>query len=335
MAHTVRFSDATEISVEPDEAVLDAALRQGVSLPYGCRSGLCGTCKAPVRAGDIAYPEGQPKALDSAEQAAGMALLCQARPRSDLAVDAEPVGDALAAPRILPARVARLERLAPGVCRLFLHLPAGRRLPFRAGQYIDILLSDGERRAFSLANSPLEDDHLELHIRHIPGGRLTEHVFEGMAEGDLLRIEGPLGQLYLREGSDRLALLVGGSTGFGPLKGILEHALASGDRRPFHLYWGSRDRSGLYLHELAQGWAAESETVTYTPVLSEPPPEDGWNGRTGWLHEAVLADFPDLSGVDVYMSGPPPMTEAARPAFLAHGLDPERLFYDAFYFSHE
>ncbi len=335
MAYTVRFSDATEIQVGPDEAVLDAALRQGVSLPYGCRSGLCGTCKAPLRAGEIAYPEGQPKALDSAEQASGMALLCQARPRSDLAIDTEPLEEALAAPRVLPARVARLERLAPAVCRLFLRLPAGKRLPFRPGQYIDILLGDGERRSFSLANSPLQDERLELHIRHIPGGRLTDHVFEGMAEGELLRIEGPLGQLYLREDSSRPALLVGGSTGFGPLKGILEHALASGDRRTFHLYWGSRDRAGLYLHELAQGWARESGTVTYTPVLSEPRPEDGWHGRTGWVHEAVLADFPDLSGFDVYMSGPPPMTDAARSAFLGHGLDPERLFYDAFHFSHE
>ncbi|MCG5527265.1 MULTISPECIES: CDP-6-deoxy-delta-3,4-glucoseen reductase [Halorhodospira] len=335
MTYTVRFSDGTEIGAEPDEAVLDAALRQGVSLPYGCRNGVCGTCRAPVRAGEIRYPPGQPKALDDAERAAGLALLCQARPASDLAVDLEPLGDAAAPPRILPARVARIEHLAPSVCRLFLRLPEDKRLPFRPGQYIDVLLADGERRAFSLASSPLEDDHLELHIRHIPGGRFTDHVFQRMREGELLRIEGPLGQLYLRDDGDRPALLVGGGTGFGPLKGILEHALARGDRRRFHLYWGTRERAGLYLDDLARRWAETYPGVDYTPVLSEPGAEDAWDGRVGWVHEAVVHDHPDLSGFDVYMSGPPPMTEAARAAFLEHGLNPERLFYDAFHFSHE
>ncbi|MFP4647636.1 MAG: 2Fe-2S iron-sulfur cluster-binding protein [Halorhodospira sp.] len=334
MTYSVRFSDGTEIHVGSEEAVLDAALRQGVSLPYGCRNGVCGTCKAPVRAGEVAYPPGQPKALGEAERAAGMALLCQARPCSDLAIDLEPLSEADTS-QVLPARVARIEHLAPQVCRLFLRLPAGKRLSFRPGQYIDILLEDGERRSFSLACSPLQEEALELHIRHIPGGRFTDYVFTQMREGELLRIEGPRGQLYLREDSTRPALLVGGSTGFGPLKGILEHALARGDRRSFHLYWGSRDRAGLYLHEQAQAWAAAHEALTYVPVLSEPHAEDRWAGRVGWVHEAVLQDHPDLSGFDVYMSGPPPMTKAAQAAFLEHGLNPERLFYDAFYFSHE
>ncbi len=335
MSYTVRFRDGTAVQAEPGEAILDAALRHGVSLPYGCRNGVCGTCKASVPAGEIAYPEDQPKALSEEERASGMALLCQARARSHLEVDLHPRDEEEIEPRILPARVARIEALASDVRRLYLRLPEGKRLPFWAGQYIDVLLSDGERRSFSLANPPHDDAYLELHVRYVPGGRLTTYIFEQMQEGELLRIEGPLGQFYLREDGRRPAILVGGGTGIGPIKGILEHAFAKGDPRHFHVYWGARHREGLYLHELMAGWAAERDHVTYTPVLSEPRPEDSWEGRSGWVHDAIVADFPDLSGLDVYMSGPPPMTDAAQAAFLERGLDPERLFYDAFHFSHQ
>ena len=335
MTHTVRLANGVELQARDDEPVLDAALRQGVALPYGCRNGVCGTCKAPVRSGEVTYPEGQPRALGAEERAAGLALLCQARAASDLVVDAAPQGEAEAEPRIVPARVVAIEALASDVRRLYLRPPEGRHLPYRAGQYIDILLADGERRSFSLASPPREDGLLELHIRRVPGGRFTAYVFDELEEGALLRIEGPFGQLFLRSDTARPAILVAGGTGLGPVKGILEDAMARGDPRPLHVYWGARHREGLYLDGLLRAWAADHERLTYTPVLSDPLATDAWQGRTGWVHEAVLADYPDLSGYDVYMSGPPPMTDAARAAFLDRGLDPERVFYDAFHFAHE
>lgn len=333
MSHTVRFSDGTELQAEPGEAVLDAALRRGVTLPYGCRNGVCGSCKARLLDGEIAYPEGQPKALDAQERAAGYALLCQASARSDLRIDLRPGAYGGLEPRTLTATVAAVEEPGPRVRRLLLEPDEAQRLPFHAGQYVEIVLDDGERRAFSLANPPHDDRYLELHVRYIPGGRFTEHVFGGLRVGERLRLEGPLGQFYLREDARRPVLLVGGGTGFAPLKAILEHALAAGDERAFELYWGAREGAELYMGGWAEAQARAHPGLRYTPVLSGPRPEEP--GRRGWVHEAVVADHPDLSGYDVYMSGPPPMIEAAKAAFLEHGLDPERLFYDAFRFSHE
>ncbi len=333
MTHRVRFRDETELSVAEGESILDAALREGIGLAYGCRNGVCRSCMAPVTRGSVRYPEGQPKGLSDEEQAAGYTLLCQARPLSDLVIDVTPT-EATAQPRTLAARVAHMEQLAPDVYQVFLSLPEGQRLPFRAGQYIDVLLSDGGRRSFSLANAPEDDHYLELHIRHVPGGRFTEYVFSSLKPGTPLRIEGPLGQFYLRS-SERPAILVGGGTGFGPLKAILDHAFHQGVERPLHLFWGARDRAGLYMHEHVEALAQAHANLIYTPVLSEPQPDDAWAGRTGWVHEAVLADYPDLAGYQVYMSGPPPMTDAAAAAFTEHGLDAEELFFDAFHFSHE
>ena len=217
--------------------------------------------------------------------------------------------------------------------RLYLKLPNNERLQFLAGQYVDILLADGRRRGFSLANPPHADELLELHVRHVPGGFFTGFVFERMKDKALLRFQGPLGTFFLREDSPRPIILIGGGTGFAPLKGILEHAFHIGLNRSLHLYWGARAKMDLYLDALPHRWEAEHPNFRYTPVLSEPRPEDAWEGRAGWVHEAVAADYPDLSGYDVYMSGPPPMIEAAKLAFAAQGLSAEQLFYDSFEFS--
>jgi CDP-4-dehydro-6-deoxyglucose reductase len=315
--------------------VLDAALREkGSVLPYGCRNGTCGSCMGTILSGEVAYPDGRPPGLSESEQAGGKVLLCQARPRSDLVIEAREVktgGDI--AVRMLPCRVEQRELLAPDVMRLFLKLPNNERLQFLAGQYVDILLADGRRRGFSLANPPHADELLELHVRHVPGGVFTDYVFDKMKDKALLRFQGPLGTFFLREDSSRPIILMGGGTGFAPLKGMLEHVFHIELNRPLHLYWGARAKVDLYLDELPRRWAAEHPNFRYTPVLSEPRLEDGWLGRTGWVHEAVAADYPDLSGYDVYMSGPPPMIEVAKPAFAARGLPVEQLFYDSFEFS--
>jgi CDP-4-dehydro-6-deoxyglucose reductase len=288
-----------------------------------------------VLSGQVHYADGRPPGLSVADEEMGRALFCQARPLSDLTIEVREIGAAADIPvRVLPCRVARLERLAEDVMGLHLRLPGSERLQFLAGQYLDILLKDGRRRGFSLANAPHDDQLLELHIRHVPGGRFTDQVFGAMKEKALLRFEGPLGAFHLDEESDRPMLLVGGGTGFAPLKSILEHAFHIGHQVPMHLFWGVRARRDLYLAELPEAWARSRPDFRYTPVLSEPDAADAWAGETGFVHEAVLRSYPDLRDFDVYMSGPPVMIEAARRDFLARGGLPEdRLFYDSFEYS--
>jgi CDP-4-dehydro-6-deoxyglucose reductase len=320
-----------EFAAEEGESILDAALNHGLAFRYGCRNGFCGDCKGKVVAGEIAYPDGVPEILSPAEVSLGMALFCQARPACDITVEAREVSVAEDIPvRKLPCKVARLERACADVMRLFLRLPAGERLQFLAGQYLEIILKDGRRRAFSIANPPHDDEYLELHVRHLVGGVFTDYVFTEMHENALLRIEGPYGQFYLREASERPIIFMAGGTGFAPIKGIIEHAVAENLGRPMHLYWGARRRPDLYQHELAEQWAATVADFKYTPVLSALEPQEEWAGRQGFVHEAVAADYADLSSYAVYTAGPPEMVEAGRRAFTALGL-PEDCFYsDAF-----
>lgn len=328
-------SSGREFSAEEKETVLAAALRQGVMLPYSCRNGACGTCKGKVLAGQVDYGTYEAKAMSETERQQGHALFCQAKPLSDLVIEAKEIAAAKDIPiRIMPARVVKMEKLVDDVMRLSLKLAEGQRLQYLAGQYIDILLSGNKRRSFSLSTSPLSDELLQLHIRHVPDGFFTGHVFGKMQEKDLLRFQGPFGMFFLREDSDRPAILVAGGTGFAPIKSILEYAFAKGVTRPLHLYWGVRAKRDLYLSELPQAWAREHGNFKFTPVLSEPRPEDHWEGRQGWVHEAVAADYPDLVGYEVYASGPPPMIDAIKGVVKKHGLPEDRLYYDSFEFAH-
>lgn len=327
-----------EFTVAEGETVLAGAMREGILLPYSCRSGSCGTCKGQVLAGSVDHGVYEEKALSAAERAGGQTLFCQARPLSDLTIGVrEVVAPADIEIKTLPCRVVKMERLAHDVMALSLKLPSHERLKFLAGQYIDVLLRDGSRRSFSLANPPQQDDVLEIHVRLVPDGKFTRYVFTEMKEKDLLRFRGPLGIFFLREPpatSARPTLLVAGGTGFAPIKSIVQDAIARRLDRPFHLYWGVRGRRDLYLHDLAREFERVLPKFRYTPVLSEPRAEDDWSGRCGWVHEAVLADYPDLRDMEVYASGPPPMIEAIRTTFPARGLAEDRLHYDSFEFSH-
>jgi CDP-4-dehydro-6-deoxyglucose reductase len=336
MTHKIHIqSSGHEFTANEKETVLAAALRQGVTLAYSCRNGDCGTCKGKLISGKVDYGTYNEKAMSAEERRAGAALFCQAVPLSDLVIEVREISAAEGIPiRIMPCRVMKLDRLAPDVMQLSLKLAEGQRLQFLAGQYIDILLSGNQRRSFSLATASHADALLQLHIRHVPGGLFSEGVFTKMKERDLLRFQGPLGTFFLREESDRPVILVAGGTGFAPIKSILEHAFAAGIKRTMHLYWGVRAQRDLYLHDLPQAWAREHVHFHYTPVLSQPLSEDHWSGRTGWVHEAVMADHPDLSRHEVYASGPPPMIEALKKAVKAHGLPGDRLYYDSFEHAH-
>ena len=322
-----------EFTVKAGESVLDAALRQGVTLPYGCRNGTCGSCKGKVVAGRVEYGQSQPVALTAEERAQGMALFCQARPVGDLTIEAQSTLAGDLPVKKLPARVAKKELLAPDVMRLYLKLPTAVRLQFLAGQYIDFLLPDGRHRSFSLANAPHDDEFIELHVRHVDKGEFTEYVFHHMKEKSMVRIEGPRGDFYLRENSPRPMLFVAGGTGFAPIKGIIEHAFAAGVGRPMHLYWGARALVDLYLKELPQRWEQEFANFRFTTVLSAPVSADNWHGPTGFVHETLVVDYPDLSGYDVYAAGPPAMVRATHDACVARGLPVDQFFSDPFEFA--
>jgi CDP-4-dehydro-6-deoxyglucose reductase len=319
-------------TVDPGETLLEAALRQNIGLPYGCRNGACGACKGVLRAGQLEFCDYQERALHPSERAAGKALTCSTRPLSDIVFEVRELAGAKdLAIRTMPCRVERIEKAAHDVAILWLKLPTGERLQFLAGQYIDILLKEGKRRSFSLANAPHDDAFLQLHVRRTPGGAFSEYVFDEMKERTILRFEGPLGTFFLREDSDKPVVFVAGGTGFAPIKAIIEHALHLGHDRPMVLYRGVRSLRDLYLPELGTKWQHEHSGFTYIPVLSDPRPEDAWQGRTGLVHQAVLDDFPSLAGYQVYACGAPAMTDIARKSFVEQrGLPDDEFYCDAF-----
>ena len=334
MNHQITIKPSNHVyTAQEGETLLESALREGFALPYGCRNGACGTCKGKILEGSVDYGEYQKSALSDVEIQAGMALFCCAMPQSDLVIECREIGAAKDIQiKTLPCRVQQMEKVSHDVMVLSLKLPANERLQFLAGQYVDILMKDGKRRSFSMANAPHDDELLQLHIRNIAGGTFTEHVFNTMKEKDILRFEGPLGTFFLREDSDKPIIFVAGGTGFAPIKSMLEHAFHIEMDREMVLYWGARSLQDLYMPELAGKWQQEHPNFTFIPVLSEALPEDHWDGRTGLVHEAVMQDFPDLSGYQVYACGAPGMVEAAHKAFIQQGLPEDEFLSDAFLF---
>ncbi len=341
-----------EFEVLGDETILAAALRTGVGLPYGCKNGACGTCKATAVAGRWHQGVHSAGALSAAEAAAGKLLVCCSKPLSDVVIEARELSGFGDIPiRKMPCRVAKIERPTDDVAIVSLQLPANERLQYRAGQYLEFILKDNVRRSYSIATAPHADQQIALHVRHMPGGRFTDSLFGGagpnVKERDILRFEGPLGTFFLREENAQPIVLLASGTGFAPIKAIAEHIFHQRSLRPgevderagqsqspppaLRLYWGCRARRDLYLHELAQRWAEEQPDFSYVPVLSDALAEDGWSGRTGLVHRAVMADLPDLSGHQVYACGVPIMVDSARRDFVQQcGLPEERFYADAF-----
>ena len=316
----------------PGETVLEAAQRAGIALPYSCRAGVCGSCKATLLDGRCAYPRNPPVALSGNAASERAILLCQAVPTSDLTIAAREVTSVEdIARRRLAVEVVAKQALAPDVTGLVLQpVAGGAPLNWLPGQYLDVLLEEGKRRPFSIASGPKADGSIELHVRHVAGGGFTSWVSGGLAVGDRLAIEGPLGTFVPREDSERPMIFMAGGTGFAPVKAIVEHFLALGTRRSMALYWGARSAGDLYLRALAGRWACEAPNLVFHPVLSDPEQAAAAGLRAGLVHEAVLEDQPDLAGHEVYMSGPPAMVDAGRRLFTEAGLPAERLFFDSF-----
>lgn len=338
MSHQIIIKPSEHtLTVAPGETILQAALREGFSLPYGCRNGSCGICKGKVLKGAVDYGHYNEETLTVDEKQDGMALFCCASPLSDLVVECHEISATKDIEiKTLPCRVEKLERVAPDVMIISLKLPVNQRLQFLAGQYIDILLEDGKRRSFSLANAPHDDEFLQLHARNYPGGVFAEHVFSRMKVKDMLRFEGPLGSFFLRDAPEDVPIIfLASGTGFAPIKSILEHVFyqesSKGGKRRMTLYWGVRTKADLYLADLAEQWQLEHENFTFIPVLSEALPEDNWKGREGLVHEAVLQDYSTLEKYQVYACGSPIMVKAAYQDFTAlRNLSKDGFFSDVF-----
>ncbi len=331
---TVQPSGRTFIA-EADEALLAAAIRQGIGMPYGCKDGACGSCKCKKIEGTVSHGPHQLKALSHEEEAAGFILTCCGIAHSDLVLESRQVTDESAfLIKKMPSRVASLAKASHDVMVVRLQLPAADVFKYHAGQYVEFLLRDGTRRSYSMANAPhtqAEMPQVELHIRHMPGGKFTEHVFSAMKEKEILRIEGPFGSFYLREDSDKPMVLLAAGTGFGPIKAIIEHMQFKGITRPAVLYWGGRRPADLYMNDWVNAKVAEMPNFSYVPVISDALAEDAWTGRTGFVHKAVLEDFADLSGHQVYACGAPIVVDSAHADYSALGALPEEEFFaDAF-----
>jgi CDP-4-dehydro-6-deoxyglucose reductase len=325
-----------QFTVTQDETVLEAALRQGIKLPYGCKNGACGSCKGKILEGQVNHGQHSEGALSKADETAGGILFCCSHPQTDLLIEAREVqGAGDIAIRKVPCRVNTISKPSSDVAILKLQLPAAERFQFLAGQYLEFLLKDGQRRAYSIANAPEQEGPLELHIRHLPGGVFTDFVFgtgtPALKEKDILRFEGPLGSFFLREDSKKPIIFLAAGTGLAPIKSIIEQMQTKKIDRPIELYWGGRRPSDLYLDDLCKTWAKEIPHFQYIPVISDGLPEDAWHGRTGFVHQAVMDDHPQLQDFQVYACGAPVMVNAARNDFLAKcALPEEEFFADSF-----
>ena len=335
---------AFQITVQPSgrafeaqagETILSAAIRGGVGMPYGCKDGACGSCKCKKLSGSVVHGEHQQKALSTEEEEAGFVLTCCAQPLTDVVLESRQVTDESAYPiKKLPVRVAALTRASHDVMQVRLQLPAADTFRYHAGQYIEFILRDGARRAYSMANAPHTQEGapgVELHIRHMPGGRFTDHVFNAMKEKEILRVEGPFGSFFLREDSDKPMVFLASGTGFAPIKALIEHMQHKGITRPATLYWGGRRPADLYMDGWIRERLAALPNLRYVPVVSDALPEDCWAGRTGFVHQAVMEDIADLSGYQVYACGAPIVVDSARAAYSAErGLPPDEFYADAF-----
>ncbi|QBC42552.1 CDP-6-deoxy-delta-3,4-glucoseen reductase [Iodobacter fluviatilis] len=323
-----------QIAMNEDETILDAAMRGGFNMAYGCKNGACGSCKGKVITGEVTHGDHAESALSAMERENGYALFCCATTDADITIECKEVTASKDIQiKTLPCRVQSIDKVSQDVAVLSLKLPSSEKLVFLAGQYIDIHTKNGKKRSFSIANAPHDAEYLQLHIRHVAGGEFSDYVWNSMKEREIMRFTGPLGSFFLREDSDKPILLIATGTGFAPIKGILEHAFNNGIQREIVLYWGARTLADIYMPELPSAWQQQHANFTFIPVLSEPSEKDAWNGRTGLVHEAVLDDFGSLAGYQVYACGAPVMVEAAYTHCVSRGLPSDEFFSDAFFTS--
>ncbi|NOL50291.1 CDP-6-deoxy-delta-3,4-glucoseen reductase [Pelistega europaea] len=331
---TIESSNHT-FTVKEGQTILDAALEQDIVLPYSCRTGSCTSCKGKVVSGEYEAGPGTATLVSDEEKAQGACLFCETKPLSDLVIQAREVRLASDIQvKKMPVRVSEMTQLADDVMKVVLQTPGSEKFIYEPGQYVEFILKDGSRRAYSLATRTAENNMIELHIRHMPGGLFTDYVFgagnTAMKVREILRLEGPLGSFFLRKDSDKPTVLLASGTGFAPLKAIMEEVIAVGMPQSITLYWGGRRPADIYMMDLCREWEATLPNFKFVPVVSNALPEDNWTGRTGFVHAAVLEDIPDLSDYQVYACGAPIVVSSAREAYTKAGLPADEFYADSF-----
>ena len=331
MSYTVTLkASGKTFQAKPSQTILEAAADAGITIPYGCRSGMCGSCKGKLISGDVMLEDYQESALTEQEKSDGLILCCKALATESITIDIRESEEEVIKSKVTPVRVESLEKLNQDVVKMMLKLPGDEILKFKAGQYIEFIMADNSRRAFSLANPP-HKNLLELHLRLIEGGKFTQFVFNEMKEKSIHRIDAPIGQFYLRE-SEKPIIFVAGGTGFAPVKSVIEDMIFNNINRPIFLYRGVGKFEDLYMHDLSSEWANTINEFTYIPV-SQNQSSNSDQLRIGLVHEAVLEDFESLNNVQVYCCGAPGLVQSAFESFVEKGLPENEFFADAFTFA--
>lgn len=321
-----------EFFVEGRETLLEAAIRAGVSLPYGCSNGNCGLCKAKIISGEVKRIAHQDYVFPEAQRFGQYALMCSNAAVTDLVLEmqvAGNVGDI--AEQHFQVKVRKLEKINSQLLILHVRLPRGERMRFLAGQYATLRIPNVGKHDYSIASCPCDDKHLEFHIRHVADEAVSEYIFNALKLRSTIGITGPKGHFVLQEDSLRPMIMVAFDTGFAAIKSLLEHATAQEYEREIHLYWIACQTSGQYLSNLCRAWQDALDEFHYTPVNISNPFEGNMGDHaesTDIAKQALLRiveDIPDLSGFDLYISAPQPLLKLARDLFQEHKLDLDRL----------
>ncbi len=322
----IHLTSGREFAAETGISLLDAASSAGIALPYSCRTGRCSTCKALVQRGQT-RPLTDETGLSPEEVEAGWILTCARTAETDVALDIEDLGGiTLPQPKTLPCRIAELDKLAPDVLRVKLRLPPTATFSFIPGQYIDVIGTNGIRRSYSLANSNCSEKLLELHIRAVNSGSMSDYWFNHAELNDLLRLNGPLGTFFLRECKNTDIFFLATGTGIAPVKAILEsltHGPENQQPQSITVLWGGRKPEDFYID-----LAAIPGKHRYIPVISRP--NERWAGATGYVQEILLSAAPDLSKAAVYACGSDSMIQDAKKLLSNAGLPTARFYSDAF-----
>jgi len=322
----IHLTSGREFAAETGVSLLDAASSAGIALPYSCRTGRCSTCKALVQRGQT-HPLTDETGLSPEEIEAGWILTCVRSAETDVELDIEDLGGiTLPQPKTLPCRIAELDKLAPDVLRVKLRLPPTASFSFIPGQYIDIIGTNGIRRSYSLANASFTDKLLELHIRAVSGGKMSEYWFNHAKSNDLLRLNGPLGTFFIRECAETDVYFLATGTGIAPVKSMLEslmHVPEDKQPRSITVLWGGRKPEDFYID-----LATIPGKHRYIPVISRP--NEHWTGATGYIQDVLLSAAPDLSKAAVYACGSDNMIHDAKKLLSNAGLPTARIYSDAF-----
>jgi len=317
MAYKIEIQPA-DVHFNSDNIILTDALEQSVPLEYSCKTGECGSCSAEVLAGEVKNESGE--IVHS-----GSILTCQSKALSDVTLKANYYPE-LAYQKIqtLPCKVVNSQFVTDDILVLKLRFPPTASFDYLPGQYVNLNFK-GIKRSYSIANAKRIAGEIELHIRKLPNGQMSEALFSGIKENQLMRVEGPKGTFFIRDNDKPLILLAGG-TGIAPVKAMVEKLIENKDKRDIYIYWGMNNENSFYLNVFEE-LAKEFSNIHYTPVLSS---DVEWCGRMGFVHQAVCDDFDSLHGYEVYACGSPVMINIAKKSFMNKKLPKEQFLSDAF-----